>query len=262
VDLSPGARIELPAAQGRHLVRVLRLAAGTPIVLFNGQGGEFEAIIATIHRDDITVHVGAHQAIERESPLDITLLQGIARGEKMDLILQKATELGVTRIVPLNMARSNVRLTSDTAARKQEHWQAVVDSACEQCGRNRVPEVAAPTPFASAVQAVRAGTRLLLAPAEDSRSLATMLAPEDAGANSTFTLLVGPEGGFEPDEVRIARLAGFTGCRLGPRVLRTETAALTALAALRRLQETLAGSTATGMRCCHAGHDRQDTECG
>jgi len=234
-DLSPGARIELPAAQGRHLVRVLRLAAGTAIVLFNGRGGEFEATIEGIHRDDVTVQVGAHHATERESPLDITLLQGIARGDKMDLILQKATELGVTRIVPLIMARSSVRLTSDTATRKQEHWQAVVDSACEQSGRNRVPEVDAPTPFASAVQAVHAGSRLLLTPAEGSRSLAAMLASDGAGATSTFTLLVGPEGGFDPDEVRIARLAGFAGCRLGPRVLRTETAALTALAALQAM---------------------------
>lgn len=234
VDLSPGARFELPAAHGRHLVRVLRMAPGTTIALFNGRGGEFEATIEGIRRDDVTVQVGAHHAIERESPLDITLLQGIARGEKMDLILQKATELGVTRIVPLTMARSNVRLTGDTTARKQEHWQAVVASACEQCGRNRVPMVAAPTAFATAVQGA-AGNRLLLSPAEDSRPLSMMLASEGAAASSTFTLLVGPEGGFDPDEVRVAMLAGFLSCRLGPRVLRTETAALTALAALQAM---------------------------
>ncbi|MDQ2640852.1 MAG: 16S rRNA (uracil(1498)-N(3))-methyltransferase [Pseudomonadota bacterium] len=232
-SLASGALLELPAQQGRHLARVLRLAEGAPVTLFNGEGGEFDAAIAAIRRDTVTVRVGAHQAIERESPLQVTLLQGIARGEKMDLILQKATELGVACIVPVSMTRSNVRLTADNALRKQEHWQAVVTSACEQCGRNRVPGVAAPAAFTAAVQAAPAGLKLLLSPDESSRTPTSLLAGDSRRAGIAITLLVGPEGGFDADEIRIAALGGFTGCRLGPRVLRTETAALAALAALQ-----------------------------
>lgn len=228
--LASGALLELPEQQGRHLARVLRLPAGAAVTLFNGEGGEFDSTIEAIRRDSVSVRIGAHQAIERESPLQVTLLQGIARGEKMDFILQKATELGVARIVPVSMARSSVRLNADNARRKQEHWQAVVTSACEQCGRNRVPEVAAPAAFAAAVQAAPAGLKLLLSPDESSRSPAALLSDDQGTAT---TLLVGPEGGFDGDELRIAGLAGFSGCRLGPRVLRTETAALAALAALQ-----------------------------
>lgn len=231
--LSTGMLLELPAQQGRHLARVLRLPAGAPVTVFNGEGGEFGAVIEGIRRDTVTVRVGAHLAVERESPLRVTLLQGIARGEKMDFILQKATELGVARIVPLTMARSSVRLTADNAQRKQAHWQAVVASACEQCGRNRVPEVAAPATLAAATGAAEEGLKLLLS--RDGLAQPRLLSRQaDAPC---ITLLVGPEGGFDPDEVRVAGLAGFLGWRLGPRVLRTETAALVALAAL----QTLAG---------------------
>lgn len=232
--LATGMLLELPTQQGRHLARVLRLPAGAPVTLFNGDGGEFDATIETIRRDMVSVRVGAHQAVERESPLHITLLQGIARGEKMDFILQKATELGVTRIVPLTMVRSSVRLSAETAPRKQAHWQAVATSAAEQCGRNRVPQVAPPATLAAAMAAADEGLKLLLSP--DGLARPELLSRLPAQA-PRVTLLVGPEGGFDPDEVRGARLAGFLGWRLGPRVLRTETAALVALAAL----QTLAG---------------------
>jgi 16S rRNA (uracil1498-N3)-methyltransferase len=231
--LAAGALVQLPAGAAQHLVRVLRLQAGAALILFNGEGGEHEAVVESIRRDAVAVRVGAHHAIEREPALHVTLLQGIARGEKMDLILQKATELGVARIVPVAAARSNVRLTPDTAARKHQHWQAVVTSACEQCGRNRVPPVDVPQSLAAAVQAAAAGTRLLLAADEQAAGLPDVLAQH--GADDPLTLLIGPEGGLGPEEVRTARLAGFTACRLGPRVLRTETAGLAALAALQAL---------------------------
>jgi 16S rRNA (uracil1498-N3)-methyltransferase len=231
--LAAEARVELPSGQSLHLTRVLRLAEGAPLTIFNGKGGEYTAAIETIRRGSVTVRVGAHHPIERESPLDVTLLQGIARGEKMDLILQKATELGIARIIPLTMTRSSVRLTDETSARKREHWQAVVAGACEQCGRNRVPEVAAPVALPEAVRTVATGLKLLLSPDETAEALGTLLAGSMAQGLPAVALLVGPEGGFDPDEVRIARLAGFVSCRLGPRVLRTETAALAALAALQ-----------------------------
>src|SRR5690606_13806895 len=215
-------------------VRVLRLAEGAALRAFDGNGGEYDAVIESVRRTTVTVRIGAHHAIERESPLTITLLQGIARGEKMDLILQKATELGVSRIIPVTSLRSNVRLTAETAQAKREHWEGVVASACGQCGRNRVPEVAEPRAAAEAVQSVGPGLKLVLVADAEARDLRSLLAGAGArGAMPPVALLIGPEGGLAPDELRVARLAGFTPCCLGPRILRTETAALVALAALQ-----------------------------
>ena len=230
--LAPGAIVQLPSGAAAHLVRVLRLAVGAPVILFDGRGGEHEGTVESIRRDAVSVLVGPHHAIERESPLRVKLLQGIARGEKMDLILQKATELGVSQFVPLTSLRSNVRLTPDTTARKLGHWQSVVASACEQCGRNRVPEVAQPASLAAAVQSA-SGVKLLLAADDQASALPAVLGGQ--AADEPVTLLVGPGGGLDPEEVRVAHLAGFTACRLGPRILRTETAGLAALAALQAL---------------------------
>jgi 16S rRNA (uracil1498-N3)-methyltransferase len=241
--LATGAAVEVPSGVARHLVRVLRLGQGDPLRAFDGTGGEYDAVIESVRRNDVVVRIGAHYAIERESPLDITLLQGIARGEKMDLVLQKATELGVTRIVPVTSLRSNVRLTRETAAARREHWQAVVASACGQCGRNRVPQVAGPVDTAGAVQYAAQGLKLVLVPGDDARDLRALLA-EAGGSGAALppvTLLVGPEGGLDPSELRVARLAGFAPCVLGPRILRTETAALVALAALQFAAGDLAG---------------------
>lgn len=232
--LAPHSSLRLPDGAGRHLVRVLRLAAGDALRLFNGRGGEFDATIEAVRRDQVTVQVGAHHAVERESPLAITLLQGIARGEKMDLILQKATELGVTAIEPLLMARSTVRLDPQGAAAKQQHWQAVVVSACEQCARNTVPVVSPPRPLLQALSAIPPGLNLMLAPEEGTGTLPVLLA-QSAPPVPAIRLLVGPEGGFDPAEVAAAVQNGFRPCRLGPRVLRTETAGLAALAALQSL---------------------------
>lgn len=232
--LTPGATLQLPPGPARHLSRVLRMEAGAPLRVFNGSGGEHEAVIETVRREAVTVRIGAHHAVSSESSLQVTLLQGIARGEKMDLILQKSTELGVTRIVPVAMARSTVRLDAATAHRKQAHWQGVVAGACEQSGRDHVPEVAEPCTFAAAVVAADGALKLLLAPDAEARGLSALLATRSVGAGPlAVCLLVGPEGGFDPAEIRVARDAGFEPCRLGPRILRTETAALTALAALQ-----------------------------
>jgi 16S rRNA (uracil1498-N3)-methyltransferase len=235
--LTAGAQLELPAGAARHVVRVLRLGSGDALTLFNGRGGEFESAIEGVRRDVVSVRIGGYRATECESPLAIVLLQGIARGDKMDLILQKATELGAHAFVPVMLARSTVRLDARTMETRQKHWQAVVTSACEQSGRNTVPSVAAP---ASLQQCLRptGGLRLLLTPVEGACSLAAILASADSERTAQrIELLVGPEGGFDPAETAAALAAGFKACRLGPRVLRTETAGIAALAAL----QTLAG---------------------
>jgi 16S rRNA (uracil1498-N3)-methyltransferase len=232
--LAVNTSLVLPTGAARHLSRVLRLGVGDALRLFNGRGGEFDATISVVHRDQVTVQVGAHHAVENESPLTLTLLQGIARGEKMDLILQKATELGVTAIIPVLMARSTVRLDADNAATKQQHWQAVVTSACEQCGRNTVPAVAAPQPL-TAVLARPAALDLLLSPERSALSIPALLTQAGPLQGQSMRLLVGPEGGFHAAETAAALQQGFRACRLGPRVLRTETAGLAALAALQSL---------------------------
>ena len=172
--------------------------------------------------------------IERESPLRVTLLQALARGEKMDWVLQKATELGVARIVPVATERSVVQLDGERAGRRLEHWQGIVASACEQCGRNRLPEVLAPQSLAAACQLAAtspASVRLVLAPGATA-SLAAAASAAEAGA-SEVALLIGPEGGLSEAELRVAAQAGFVAVAMGPRVLRTETASIAALAVLQ-----------------------------
>jgi 16S rRNA (uracil1498-N3)-methyltransferase len=152
--LTEGAQIFLPAQAGEHLTRVLRLPPGAPFILFNGAGGEFSAALKASAGKNVVAQVLAHSNVERESPLQITLLQGIARGERMDLIVQKATELGVTRIVPFLAERSVVKLDAKQRVRKREHWQAIAISACEQCGRNRVAEVIEPMTLGDAINSL------------------------------------------------------------------------------------------------------------
>ncbi len=228
--LVSGKGVGLSEQAGLHLTRVLRLDAGAPITLFDGTGGEYQG---TLERDGKKwwARVGAHDPVERESPLAITLLQGVARGERMDLIVQKATELGVARIVPVLAERSLVKVDAAQRARKRDHWQAVAISACEQCGRNRVPEVPEPLALGDALASLPVnGPRCLLA-AEASQPLATA-AP--AGTQE-LTLLIGPEGGLADNEQKFARANGFSAYRLGPRILRTETAGLAAIATLQAL---------------------------
>jgi 16S rRNA (uracil1498-N3)-methyltransferase len=228
--LATGADITLPAQAGEHLIRVLRLPPGAPFTLFNGAGGEFSAALKETAGKRVSAQVLSHAAVERESPLQITLLQGIARGERMDLIVQKATELGVTRIVPWLAERSVVKLDPRQRVRKREHWQAIAVSACEQCGRNRVPEVAEPISLGDSLRMLgEAGLRCLLA-ADGSESL--VLAAARVGSRP-IVLLIGPEGGLAESERQLAQANGFVACRLGPRIMRTETAGLAALAALQ-----------------------------
>ena len=232
------ASLRLPEGPSGHLARVLRLEVGAAVTLFDGRGGEYAARITAIAKQGVSVSLGAQQAVERESQLSITLLQGISRGERMDLIVQKATELGVTRIRPLRTLRSSVKLDAGTATRKLEHWQSIAVSACEQSGRNRLPELLPPLTVAEGCAADDADLKLMLA-VDGARPLAALLREALAARAGALprgvSLLVGPEGGLDPVEEVAALRAGFASTLLGPRVLRTETAPLAALAALQAL---------------------------
>ena len=230
--LAPGAEITLPAQAGEHLVRVLRLETGARFVLFDGTGGEYTASLAATGKQ-ARASVLEHVPVERESPLDITLLQGIARGERMDLIVQKATELGVARIVPVVAERSVVKIDAKQRERKRAHWQSIVVSACEQCGRNRIPPVADPVSLGDAIAALASGSTRCLLAADATDSLVSIASRPPA----PMVLLIGPEGGLADHEEKHALANGFVACRLGSRVMRTETASLAALAAL----QTVAG---------------------
>lgn len=229
--LSARSTITLPEAASEHLVRVLRLGAGAAFTLFDGRGGEYGAELLDAHRRGARARVNDHDPIERESPLAVTLLQSLARGEKMDWVVQKAVELGVSRIVPVHARRSVVQLEKERSRKRVAHWRAVAIGACEQCGRNRVPEIVEPAEFAGACASTQAAARLVLAP--ESRVSWRAIVSAAADASGGIAILVGPEGGFEPEEIELAIRAGFVAVGLGPRVLRTETAALAALAALQ-----------------------------
>jgi 16S rRNA (uracil1498-N3)-methyltransferase len=226
--LAAGEPLALPAQAAAHVSRVLRLREGAALTVFDGRGGEWDAVIVAASGKAVTVRLGAHHPIERESPLRVTLLQALARGEKMDWVLQKATELGVARILPVATERSVVQLDGERAGRRLEHWQGIVASACEQCGRNRLPEVLAPQALAGEVAA---SVRLVLAPGATA-SLAAAASAAEAGA-SEVALLIGPEGGLSEAELGIASRAGFVAVAMGPRVLRTETASIAALGVLQ-----------------------------
>lgn len=232
--LTAGTSMRLDAAAAAHVLRVLRLRRGDALVVFDGSGAEFEAAIEGIAHEEVIVRIGAARLLATESPLAITLLQGVCRGPRMDIVIQKATELGVARIEPVLAARSVVRIGDEHAARKQEHWQRVAIAAAEQSGRGRIPVVGAPQPLEQGVVAADpAGTRLMLDPAGGALGSITPL-------RAPLALLVGPEGGLTGDEQRLATAHGFMAVRLGPRILRTETAPLAALAVLQFLAGDLA----------------------
>ena len=231
LPLAAGDEMILPAQAGEHVARVLRLAAGDPLTLFNGDGTDYAATISSVDKREVRVRVLAHQAVISESPLRLALAQGVARGEKMDLIVQKATELGVARIVPLLTERSEVKLDAARAEKRLAHWRAVAASACEQCGRARLPEILPALPLPAWLAALTDDGALRLALLPEAQSSARELRPGGAGA----LLVVGPEGGLGERDITVLGEAGFTGLRLGPRILRTETAGLAALAALQAL---------------------------
>ena len=227
--LAPAARIEAGGTAATHMARVLRLAAGDPVTLFNGDGHDYPARVVAVRSPCVEIEVLQCRPARPESPLALTLVQGIARAERMDLIVQKATELGVAAIQPVVTARSVVKLDAKTTERKLAHWRGIVTAACEQCGRARLPQVAAPLPLPEwlARPALDGVQRLQLAvDAQESLGYAAA----DARA---IELLIGPEGGLEEDERKSAASAGYRDCSIGPRVLRTETAAITALAVLQ-----------------------------
>ena len=227
VPLASGQSLDLPAGAARH-VQVLRLQPGAPITLFNGEGGEFDATVEAMGRRDVRVQVGAHDAVEREARHRVTLALGIPANERMDWLVEKATELGAAAILPLLTERTVLRLAGERAAKRLAHWQAIAVAACEQCGRNRVPDIQPVQDLADWLRQLPGGrgeARMLLALRADARSL-----PEAAGAD--VTVLSGPEGGLSPAEEDTALRAGFQAVTLGPRVLRAETAPLAVLSRL------------------------------
>lgn len=250
--LHAGAELDLPPDTARH-VQVLRLQPGEVITLFNGQGGEWQAEVLAMGRKDVSVRLLAPlpQAMPRELPVPVTLAIGMPANERMDTLVEKATELGAAALQPLHCARSVLRLQGERADKRRAHWQGVAVAASEQSGRTRVPEVAPvsdlarwlaalpPSAAASATDAPSEATtrpqelRGMLSLAADARPLPALLAERQGVAR--ITLLSGPEGGLAPEEEALARAAGFVPLSLGPRVLRADTAPLAALAVIGAL---------------------------
>ena len=223
-----GAAVELPNAIAHHATRVVRLAVGDSLTLFNGGGGEYAATITRADKRGVAVRIDRFDPVERESSLAVTLAQAIAANDAMDHAIRKATELGVTAIQPLVTARSAPLPAGERNTKRHAHWRQVAIAACEQCGRNRVPEINAAQPLADWLWAWRGGGIILVPDAECSiAALAQPAAP--------IALLVGPEGGWIPAEISAGLKTGFAALRLGPRVMRTETAGMAALAALQVL---------------------------
>ena len=229
LPLAPGNEIPLPEDVAGHLVRVLRLQPGDACVLFNGDGYDYDARLVAAGKREARAEILAARPVKNESPLRISLLQGIARGEKMDWILQKATELGVARIVPVDSERSEVKLDAARAEKRLAHWREVVVAACEQSGRAVVPEVLPPQPLGRGA-ALREGRGFLLDPVA-THTLASL----QGNPPGACMLAIGPEGGWSPRDHEQLLAAGYEGLRLGPRVLRTETAGIAAISALQAL---------------------------
>ena len=228
--LRAGETCTLAEDSAHHAVHVLRLRAGDEATLFNGRGGEFAARIASVQKLKLTLDVLEHRAIERESPLRVTLIQGISSGERMELTIRKAVELGVAEIRPVLAASSVARPKGERAAARQAHWQKIAVAACEQCGRNRIPVVHPLSAVPSLSRPEGNSCQVLLSPGVD-LSFSKMVKDKGPG----FTLAAGPEAGFTAEEEAAFVGAGFVPARLGARVLRTETAALAALASLNAL---------------------------
>ena len=231
--LAIGENIELPKDAARHIM-VLRLSAGDPLTLFNGLGGEYQARITRIDRQRVTTEIVSHSSREAELPYRITLAQGIPEATKMDWIIEKSVELGVSDIIPLAAQRSVVRLNNDRAEKRLSRWQAIAISAAQQCGRNRLPHIASPVGTGEYLRQTTPSPRILFSPraTETLSEWARHQKPQD------ITLLIGPEGGFSPEEENMAEQEGVTFLSMGSRILRTETAGLAAVAAINALWET------------------------
>lgn len=223
-----GQAVELPEAAAHHAARVLRLEVGDALTLFTGTGGEYAAQLVRIDKRGAAVRVDAYTPVERESPLSITLAQSVVANDAMDYAVRKSVELGVTAIQPVVSARSAPLPAGERSDKRLAHWRQIAIAACEQCGRNRIPEIAAPRPLADWLSAWSGDGVIFVPDAE--QALASLPPPV-----RPLAVLIGPEGGFAPREFAEARAKAFTAVRLGPRVLRTETAGVAALAALQAI---------------------------
>ena len=226
--LAENTAIELEEAPSHHLSKVLRMQAGRELILFNGLGGEYTATINAINKKSVSVDVAVFNAENRQSPLALELAIGVSRGDRMDWVLQKATELGVTKITPLMTERTEVKLKGDRADKKLDHWQQTIISACEQCQRNLLPELSEPILFSEWVAQCSAELKFVLHH-RNNQGL-----PRDIKANSV-ALLVGPEGGLTEVEINQAISQEFSPLTLGQRVLRTETAPVAAISLVQYL---------------------------
>ena len=223
--LQDNSTIVLEPDASRHLARVLRAAAGDAVILFDGSGGEYPATITAIDKHSVTVVTGSHLPREAESPLSIHLGIAVSRGERMDWVMQKATELGVTAVTPLVTERTGVKLNQERAEKKIHHWQQIAISACEQCGRNRPPVVHPMIALENWLATTDTQARFVLH--HRAETIAVGSAPD------SVALLIGPEGGLSDREITLAEKAGYVSLLLGPRILRTESAPLAAIAILQ-----------------------------
>jgi 16S rRNA (uracil1498-N3)-methyltransferase len=231
--LAPGQSLDLPSRAARH-VQVLRMQPGEEVTLFNGEGGQWSAVIERMGRSDVEVRVTSHEDIEREARVAVHLAIGIPANERMDWVVEKATELGCASIQPLVTARGVLRVAGERAEKKKEHWQAIAAAACEQCGRNRVPMVHEPVAFAQWVEAIPKSAKsdahkVVLSLAENAQPLAS---DASLGGRKEWICLSGPEGGLDAREESAAIDAGFAPVSLGPRVLRADTAPIALLSLL------------------------------
>lgn len=226
--LTVGQEFPLPDTTFRHAIQVLRLNTGEPLILFNGTGSEYQARITSISKRAASALIESFSPLDTESPLHLTLAIAVIKPDKMDFALQKAVELGVTSIQPLITQRSVIRIGKDKTDKKTQHWEGIVQAACEQSGRTRLPAVETPQTLESWLENMAAGTRIILAPGDYPHINAL---PENLA--QPISLLIGPEGGFTDEEVEMCLKAGVTAVSLGPRILRAETASTTALALLQ-----------------------------
>ncbi len=235
IPLKTDTAITLDEAASHHVARVLRATLSDEIIIFNGEGGEFEATITEITKKNVIVYIKKFLARDVESPLELWLAQGISRGEKMDFTIQKAVELGVTKIIPLLTERCNVQLNAEKKQKRWEHWQAIIIHACEQSGRTTLPKLSLPEEFSSWIKkAPKASANFVLTP--DAKN-----AFKINDIPKTAQILIGPEGGLSAKEIEEACQLGFTPTKLGPRILRTETAGVAALSVLQCLYGDLVG---------------------
>jgi 16S rRNA (uracil1498-N3)-methyltransferase len=224
----PHTDVTLDAQAANHVSSVLRMQTGEHIFLFNGEDGFFESTITHVAKKQVTVHIRDHRASENESPLRVHIGQGLSRGERMDYAIQKSTEMGVFEITPLFTTRSEVKLDTERSTKRQQHWQQIAISACEQCGRDMIPTINTPSALTDFITHIKADLKLVLHH-ESSSQLRDLPKP------TSIALLIGPEGGLTEEEIAQAIQHGFIATKLGPRVLRTETAPVTALSVLNTL---------------------------